>query len=94
MVENKETVCSSFFSKSTQIVSSETSQALRSMYIRNVIKVQEAREEARSSNGLKPKFFPPISCGSSAIRILPVLEVISVRYFRVSIVAFTVSIFI
>lgn len=57
------------------------------MYIRKVISVHDANDDAKSSEGLNPKFLPPTSWGSSAITILPLEDFISVRYNRVSICA-------
>src|SRR5690606_24720668 len=59
------------YSSSRSIFTSSSSHCLRSAKIFTVAEVQAAREEANSSFGEKPRSFPPILVGSSAISRLP-----------------------
>src|SRR5690606_19446267 len=51
-----------------------------SAYMRSVAEVQAANADANNSLGEKPRFFPPTATGSSAIRVFPDSECISILY--------------
>lgn len=64
-------------SNSISSFTSCSSQPFLSAYILTVALVQAAKADANNSLGEKPKSFPPIAIGSSAITILPVGDLIS-----------------